>query len=72
LSGYVVCFAPCLVCKQVFGFNPNAVPSLTVDGERQPICLQCMTAGNARRVAMGLEPHPIRPDAYEPISENEL
>jgi hypothetical protein len=31
-----------------------------------------MDIANARRREMGLEPHPILPDAYEPLPEHEL
>jgi len=72
--GYCIAFSPCLVCGRVFGCNPRAVPSFTRDPAvgREPICQSCMTAINAERERRGLPPHPIRPDAYDPIPEEEL
>jgi hypothetical protein len=71
-GAYVMMWAPCFTCQQVFGFNPHKVPSIRIDGVRQPICQRCMAQGNAKREAMGLPAHPIHPDAYEPIPEGEL
>jgi hypothetical protein len=31
-----------------------------------------MIEGNAQRIKMGLDPHPIHPDAYAPCKEEEL
>ena len=70
--GYAVAMGLCLVCRAPFGFNPNAVPSYRVNGNREPICESCMTVINAKRSALGLEPFPIRADAYAPINEEEL
>ena len=40
-------------------FNPDRVPSITVNGSREPICLNCVEVANPKRIANGLEP--IRP-----------
>ncbi len=61
---YMFAVSPCLCCKQPFPCNPDKVPSLTVDGTREPICSACMEQANAKRVEMGIEPHPIHPEAY--------
>jgi hypothetical protein len=65
------CMAPCLSCGRVFTFNPDRVPSLDLkDGRgKQPICLDCMTRGNAKRKELGLPEHPILPGAYDPAPE---
>jgi hypothetical protein len=60
--GYMMLTAPCLVCKRVFCSNPNRVPSM--NGE--PVCGGCMEIVNEKRIEMGLPPHPIHPDAYNP------
>lgn len=70
--GYVTCFAPCACCGRAFPFNPLAVPSIRVNGVKEPVCEGCMTRANAQREAAGLPPHPIRPDAYEACDEAEL
>jgi hypothetical protein len=64
--GYMFVLGSCYTCKQLFTFNASLVPSLKDQfGERQPICRTCMDRANAKRKEMGLEPHPIHPDAYE-------
>lgn len=70
--GYVIAMAPCLACGKVFSFNPLRVPSHRVNGMLEPVCKACMTLVNAKREAMGLEPHPIMEGAYEPAGEDEL
>ena len=70
--GYAIVYGPCVACKVPFGFNPNRVPSVRVNGEREPICRACVERANPLRVAKGLEPIRILPDAYEPCREEEL
>jgi hypothetical protein len=72
MSGFVICYGTCVNCHRQFSFNPNKVPSVRVDGVREPVCRSCMQQANARRVALDLPPHPIEPDAYEPLPEGEL
>ena len=57
--------APCLVCRRVFGSNPSFVPSK----DNEPVCEACMGSLNALRAESGLDPLPIHPEAYEPLSE---
>ena len=66
------CVGACLVCERGFSFNPIAVPSFEVDGVKEPICGACIEVLNEKRVALGMEPFSIRPDAYEPCDEEEL
>jgi len=71
--GVAIMFAPCLVCKKPFSFNPIRVPSLRVDGVKEPICGPCHEAINKYRVENGVEPFPEpHPDAYGACDENEL
>jgi len=70
--GYAICFAPCCACKRPFGFNPNKVPSIRVNGVKEPVCRTCIELANPQRKAMGLPEFAINPDAYEPVDENEL
>ncbi len=72
LNGYALVYSPCLVCKQVIGYNPHLVPSLRVNGVKQPVCRNCLEIANRRREKNGDTPHPIMPGAYEPIREEEL
>ena len=70
---YAVMMSPCLTCGRIFGYNPHRVPSLLINGERQPVCLPCIDQENRRRQLVGqdllADPHP---DAYEPTKESEL
>ena len=70
--GYAMMVGPCIGCGHIFGFNPMRVPSVRVNGVREPICLACVTLANEKRKELGLEPFVIKPDAYEACDENEL
>lgn len=70
--GYALAMGLCINCGRLFSFNPNSVPSIRVRGVREPVCRDCMAAANRARVANGLEPLPILPDAYDPVDESEL
>lgn len=56
----------CYGCKQFFSYNPDLVPSIVVDGVREPVCQSCVDVVNPRRIANGLEPINVLPGAYEP------
>jgi len=64
--GYMSLISPCLVCGKIFASNPHYVPSL----RGEPVCLDCMIDANEKRVELGMEPHPIHPQAYEPAEEH--
>jgi hypothetical protein len=64
--GYMIIFGNCFICQRPFTFNATWVPSITVEGVKQPVCKDCMTLANHRREEQGLEPHYIHPEAYEP------
>lgn len=64
--GYMIAMGPCCICRQVFSFNPELVPSIRINGEREPVCRSCMEQGNAIRREKGLQPFAILPGAYEP------
>ena len=79
MTGYVQIIGPCFVCGRTFAFNPHRVPSYdpslddpTKPAGRQPICEPCIEHANRNRVARGLEPWVVHPDAYEAIPEHEL
>lgn len=77
-DGYMFAFGPCWACKQLFGFDPDAVPSIPIDpvtgrppdlggdperAVRQPICPACIDEANRQRALVDLPP--IRPtDRY--------
>lgn len=72
--GYALAFGHCYCCKKPFSFNPLRVPSVRdpSTGNKEPICLECIGPINEKRVAKGLEPAIIHPDAYAACDESEL
>lgn len=69
---YAICFGTCFGCGRTFGFNPVYVPSINQNGQREPICADCVAVANPARVANGLQPIVVHPEAYEPVEESEL
>lgn len=63
----VVTFAvgSCFVCRRVFSFNPERVPSF----EGEPICRECLNVVNGERRANGVPEWPVLPGAYDPQEE---
>ena len=54
-------------------FNPVRVPSLMVNGRREPICEACFNRWNEiHRTSKGLAPQLLAPDAYRECDEYEL
>ena len=70
--GYALCFGQCAHCRQTFAFNPIAVPSVRVNGVREPICKGCIEWANPLRKAKGLEEIVVKKGAYEACDEAEL
>lgn len=58
----------CFTCKRTIHFDPERVPSLpahlTRTKQKEPVCRECIEAANPKRVANGLDPIEILPDAY--------
>lgn len=69
---FALVFSPCVSCGRTFGYNPNFVPSVKVNGVREPACQSCIEASNPIRIANGLDPWVIQPGAYDAVDENEL
>lgn len=63
--GYLIALGPCVGCGRMFSFNPERVPSVRINGEREPLCRDCVEIGNRFRVSQGKEPVPILPGAYD-------
>lgn len=70
--GYAVVVGTCCNCHGFMQFNPIRVPSVRIDGKREPVCKTCIEELNAKRKLVGAEPWPVHPDAYEPVDENEI
>jgi hypothetical protein len=57
----------CIGCRAPLSFNAEHVPSIRVNGEREPLCAACFDRWNEiHRTSQGLKPLPLHPDAYEP------
>jgi recombinational DNA repair protein (RecF pathway) len=74
--GYALATSHCYGCGRLFSYNPVRVPSLpaavTKTGTKEPVCLNCVTAANPRRIANGLAPIVPHPEAYSACDESEL
>lgn len=70
--GYVTCFGTCAACHNPFSFNPNLVPSVRVNGVREPVCRSCVDRANPLRAEQGLPPIVVLDGAYEPCHESNL
>ena len=71
--GYVFVFGECYACGRPFTFNPIRVPSVRDErGVKQPLCRECVEYVNREREKAGKPPFDIPPDAYEPVSEEEV
>ena len=67
--GFAYMMGFCIACKLPISFNPHAVPSLMVNGTREPLCRMCATRWNEMHPENA---RPIQPNAYDPIPEEEL
>lgn len=70
--GYYFAMSPCFGCKNLFSYNPELVPSVRVNGVREPICANCVKAANPEREKRGLAKIEVLPGAYEAAEEGGL
>jgi hypothetical protein len=70
--GYALAMGHCIHCQVPFAFNPIRVPSIRVNGKREPVCEACAKRINEFRASHGLDTWDIAPDAYEGVAEEEL
>jgi hypothetical protein len=63
---YMFVLGRCASCESPMTFNAERVPSVVVDGVREPICLRCVNEANPKRIAEGLPKIEVLPGAYEP------
>jgi hypothetical protein len=70
--GFMFAYSACVDCGQMFTYNPERVPSVRVNaqrqpdpnGSREPICEACVNRWNVIRKEHGLPPIQILPNAY--------
>lgn len=72
MTGFVFAMSPCVGCGLPFAYNPHKVPSLMLNGQREPICLDCVQRANPERLKNGLAPIVPQDGAYESMPEEEL
>ena len=66
MTGYMFVIGECFGCKRVFTFNADHVPSIPINGTREPVCADCIARANPKRIENGLDPIVPHPMAYEP------
>jgi hypothetical protein len=69
---YALATSACIGCHRIFSYNPVRVPSIRINGVREPVCMNCIELANPRRIAGGLEPIVPHPEAYIACHESEL
>ena len=70
--GYAMVHSECCNCGSIFSYNPHKVPSIRVNGVREPVCKPCIDYSNPIRLAKGLPEFDVADDAYKPVKEDEL
>lgn len=65
--GYMLCHGSCINCNKLFSFNPDRVPSIRINGEREPLCRPCMESINSMRKDKGVPALVVNADAYTPL-----
>jgi hypothetical protein len=63
---YMFGMSDCYLCHMLFTYNVDRVPSVIVNGRREPLCADCVRDINPKRIARGLPPIVPLPGAYEP------
>lgn len=63
--GYFFAIGRCFCCGRHFTFHPERVPSLHVEGRREPVCRTCVERINPLRKRKGLDEIVPLPGAYE-------
>ena len=70
---YAFVVGNCCACGVLLTFNPVRVPSLRVNGSREPLCRACHARWNEiHRTSKGLAPVEAHPDAWGACHESEL
>lgn len=69
MPGAFLAVAPCYACGLLFSFDPDRVPSLVVDGRREPLCMDCVARANELRRESGEALIYPLPGAYGPAEE---
>lgn len=72
MPGFVTGQGACCACGTPIVFNPHRVPSIRINGEKEPLCRSCFAQWNEiHRISKGLDPVPLDPEAYDPAQEGD-
>jgi len=64
---YAFILGSCVNCGAFLTYSPSHVPSVRVNGNREPLCRGCFDEWNEiHRISKGLAAVRIHPRAYEP------
>ena len=66
---YYICITECIRCHSTFSCNPDLVPSIRVNGVKEPLCRDCIEILNTIRIKNGLDAWIPLNGAYEPVNE---
>jgi hypothetical protein len=64
--GWMSAHGPCWTCGRLISFSPTRVPSVVVDGVREPLCAICVERANVLRAEAGQELIVPLPGAWDP------
>jgi|10_taG_2_1085330.scaffolds.fasta_scaffold00172_21 hypothetical protein len=70
MSGFIFIHGECISCKTFISFHPHKVPSLPVNGKREPLCIRCFHKWN--EIHRPNDPVQLKEGAYEPGPESDL
>lgn len=65
MTGFAFAVTACIGCNRLFSCNPALVPSVSLDGMRQPVCRSCVDRLNRNRARHHLQKIEPAPGAYE-------
>jgi len=72
-QGWVTVYGLCALCRKMIGFHPHHVPSIVVNGAREPICEPCFRRVQEAQRQQGVPVTPDPPpDAYDGMPASEL
>ncbi len=69
MAGFVMMTGFCCNCRRMVSFAPTKVPSLMINGKREPLCRACAERWNEMHPEKA---RPIQDGAYEAQPEDEV
>jgi len=73
MNGYAFVTSACCACGAWISYHPHKVPSIRVNGHREPLCRGCFARWNEiHRLDQGMPALLVDTEAYEPCPVEEL